>query len=67
MSGSLARPALILGLLSCLGPFAIDMYFPAMPVIGGDLGASPMVMQSTITAYFASFGIAQMFYLLFPK
>ena len=62
MSGSLARPALILGLLSCLGPFAIDMYLPAMPVIGGDLGASPMVMQSTITAYFASFGIAQMFY-----
>jgi len=62
MSGSLARPALILGLLSCLGPFAIDMYLPAMPVIGGALGASPMVMQSTITAYFASFGIAQMFY-----
>ena len=62
MSGSLARPALILGLLSCLGPFAIDMYLPAMPVIGGALGASPMVMQSTITAYFAAFGIAQMFY-----
>ena len=62
MSGSLARPALILGLLSCLGPFAIDMYLPAMPVIGGSLGASPMVMQSTITAYFAAFGIAQMFY-----
>lgn len=62
MSGSLARPALILGLLSCLGPFAIDMYLPAMPVIGGSLGVSPMVMQSTITAYFASFGIAQMFY-----
>lgn len=62
MSGSLARPALILGLLSCIGPFAIDMYLPAMPVIGASLGASPMVMQSTITAYFASFGIAQMFY-----
>ena len=62
MSGSLARPALILGILSCLGPFAIDMYLPAMPVIGGALGASPMVMQSTITAYFAAFGIAQMFY-----
>lgn len=62
MSGSLARPALILGLLSCIGPFAIDMYLPAMPVIGDSLGVSPMVMQSTITAYFASFGIAQMFY-----
>jgi len=62
MSGSLARPALILGLLSCLGPFAIDMYLPAMPVIGNSLAVSPMGMQSTITAYFASFGIAQMFY-----
>ena len=62
MSGSLARPALILGLLSCLGPFAIDMYLPAMPVIGDSLAVSPMGMQSTITAYFASFGIAQMFY-----
>jgi DHA1 family bicyclomycin/chloramphenicol resistance-like MFS transporter len=62
MSGSLARPALILGLLSCIGPFAIDMYLPAMPVIGDSLAVSPMVMQSTITAYFASFGIAQMFY-----
>jgi DHA1 family bicyclomycin/chloramphenicol resistance-like MFS transporter len=38
------------------------MYLPAMPLIGDSLGASPMVMQSTITAYFASFGIAQMFY-----
>ena len=62
MSGSLARPALILGLLSCLGPFAIDMYLPAMPVIGSSLGASPQLMQSTITAYFAAFGIAQMLY-----
>jgi DHA1 family bicyclomycin/chloramphenicol resistance-like MFS transporter len=62
VSGSLARPALILGLLSCLGPFAIDMYLPAMPLIGDSLAVSPMVMQSTITAYFASFGIAQMFY-----
>jgi DHA1 family bicyclomycin/chloramphenicol resistance-like MFS transporter len=62
MSGSLARSALILGLLSCLGPFAIDMYLPAMPLIGDNLGVSPMGMQSTITAYFAAFGIAQMFY-----
>ncbi len=62
MSGSLARPALILGLLSTIGPFAIDMYLPAMPVIGTDLGATPQGMQTTITAYFAAFGLAQMIY-----
>jgi DHA1 family bicyclomycin/chloramphenicol resistance-like MFS transporter len=62
MSGSLARPALILGLLSCIGPFAIDMYLPAMPMIGADLGTTPQGMQTTITAYFAAFGLAQMIY-----
>ena len=62
MSQSIARPALILGLLSCIGPFAIDMYLPAMPGIGADLAASPQAMQSTITAYFAAFGLAQMIY-----
>ena len=62
MAQSLARPALILGLLSSIGPFAIDMYLPAMPVIGADLSASPQAMQSTITAYFAAFGLAQMVY-----
>ena len=62
MTQSLARPALILGLLSCIGPFAIDMYLPAMPGIGADPAASPQAMQSTITAYFAAFGLAQMIY-----
>ena len=62
MSESLLRPALVLGLLSCVGPFAIDMYLPAMPVIAADLGASVPAMQSTITAYFIAFGLAQLVY-----
>lgn len=56
------RPALVLGLLSCIGPFAIDMYLPAMPLIGADLGASVQDMQGTITAYFVAFGLAQLIY-----
>ncbi|MFN4155221.1 MAG: multidrug effflux MFS transporter [Paracoccaceae bacterium] len=62
MSSSLLRPALVLGLLSCVGPFAIDMYLPAMPKIGTDLGTSVAAMQGTITAYFLAFGVAQLFY-----
>ena len=62
MAQSIARPALILGLLSCIGPFAIDMYLPAMPAIGSDLGTSMQVMQGTITAYFVSMGVAQLIY-----
>ena len=62
MSSSLLRPALVLGLLSCVGPFAIDMYLPAMPDIGAGLGTSVAAMQGTITAYFLAFGVAQLFY-----
>lgn len=62
MTDRIARPALVLGLLSCIGPFAIDMYLPAMPAIGADLGASVQDMQATITAYFIAFGLAQLVY-----
>jgi MFS transporter, DHA1 family, multidrug resistance protein len=62
MSDRLLRPALVLGLLSAIGPFAIDLYLPAMPLIGADLGTSVQAMQSTITAYFIAFGLAQLIY-----
>ncbi len=62
MSDRIARPALVLGLLSCIGPFAIDMYLPAMPAIGQGLNASVQDMQTTITAYFIAFGLAQLVY-----
>ena len=35
-----ARNAIVLGLLSAVGPFAIDMYLPALPTIAADLHAS---------------------------
>lgn len=62
MTTSLLRPALVLGLLSCIGPFAIDMYLPAMPTIQADLGVTEQAMQGTIIAYFAAFGVAQLIY-----
>ena len=62
MTQSIARPALVLGLMSCIGPFAIDMYLPAMPAIAEGLGASQQAMQGTITAYFVAFGLAQLVY-----
>lgn len=54
--------ALILGSLSWIGPFAIDMYLPAMPVIADDLGASVSASQATLMAFFISFGISQLVY-----
>jgi DHA1 family bicyclomycin/chloramphenicol resistance-like MFS transporter len=54
--------SVILGLVAAVGPFAIDMYLPAMPAIGADLGASMQAVQWTIVAYFIAFGLAQMVY-----
>lgn len=59
---SLFRAALILGLLSAVGPFAIDMYLPAMPTIAADLQADVSAVQWTLTAYFMAFGVAQLLY-----
>ena len=56
------RLALILGLLSAVGPFAIDMYLPALPTIADDLGATESAVQITLTAYFLAFGVAQLVY-----
>ncbi len=62
MQGGLVRSAAILGLLSAVGPFSIDMYLPAMPAIGHALDADVTGVQMTITAFFIAFGLAQLVY-----
>jgi len=62
MTGSFWRTALVLGLLSAVGPFAIDMYLPAMPAIGSSLNASVVAVQGTLTLYFLAFGVSQLIY-----
>ena len=59
---SLFRMALILGLLSAVGPFAIDMYLPAMPSLAASLGVEETAAQLTLTSYFVAFGLAQLIY-----
>ena len=56
------KMALILGLLSAIGPFAIDMYLPALPDIGASLGASVGAVQWSLTAFFLALGAGQLFY-----
>jgi DHA1 family bicyclomycin/chloramphenicol resistance-like MFS transporter len=62
MTAPFFRIALILGLLSAIGPFAIDMYLPALPSIGKDLGSDNSVTQLTLLAFFISFALAQLLY-----
>jgi len=57
-----ARNAIVLGLLSAVGPFAIDMYLPALPTIAADLHASTASTQLTLTVFFAAFGLCQIVY-----
>jgi DHA1 family bicyclomycin/chloramphenicol resistance-like MFS transporter len=56
------RFALIIGLLGAVGPFAIDMYLPALPTVAADLGTTAQATQATLTAYFLAFGVSQLFY-----
>ncbi|MFN6925192.1 MAG: multidrug effflux MFS transporter [Tabrizicola sp.] len=59
---SLTFMSVILGLVAAVGPFAIDMYLPAMPEIGRDLGVGSQAVQWTIVGYFVTFGLAQLVY-----
>ncbi|MBN8968725.1 MAG: multidrug effflux MFS transporter [Rhizobiales bacterium] len=61
-STSYARNAIVLGLLSAVGPFAIDMYLPALPSIAADLKASTAATQMTLMVFFMAFGICQLVY-----
>lgn len=59
---TMLRAAFVLGLLSAVGPFAVDMYLPAMPSISDDLAVDVAAVQLTLTSYFVFFGVAQLFY-----
>jgi len=62
MPPAMLRLAVILGLLSMLGPFSIDMYLPALPLIAEDLQSSEAAVQATIVSYFFAYGAAQMIF-----
>ncbi|WP_154605180.1 MULTISPECIES: multidrug effflux MFS transporter [Arthrobacter] len=51
---------LVLGLLTALGPFTIDLYLPAFPIIGKELGVSATAVQLTLTATTIGFAAGQL-------
>ena len=62
MPSTFVRNAIVLGLLTAIGPFAIDMYLPALPAISAALNASTSATQATLMAFFVAFGICQIAY-----
>ncbi len=53
---------LILGALSTVTPFAIDMYLPAFGEIADDFGTTPARISLSVTSYFVGVAIGQMIY-----
>ena len=62
MRPSFARNAIVLGLLSAVGPFAIDMYLPALPSIAADFQASTAATQGSLIAFFLAVALFQIVY-----
>lgn len=53
---------LILGSLSAVTPFSIDMYLPSFPEIARDLGTSTGKVALSISTYFVGFALGQILY-----
>lgn len=62
MISTYAKNAIVLGLLAAVGPFAIDMYLPALPTIAADLHATTAATQMTLMSFFVAFGLCQIAY-----
>ena len=54
--------AVLLACLGMLGPFSIDTYLPAFDGIAASLGASPVDMQQTLSAYLFGFALMNLFH-----
>jgi DHA1 family bicyclomycin/chloramphenicol resistance-like MFS transporter len=54
--------AVLLAVLGMLGPFSIDTYLPAFSGISASLGATPLQMQQTLSAYLFGFAFMALFH-----
>src|SRR6476619_6543294 len=54
--------AALLACLGMLGPFSIDTYLPAFKGIAESLGATPVQMQQTLSAYLLGFAAMNLFH-----
>ena len=62
MKSAFLRNALVLGMLSAVGPFAIDMYLPAFPAIARELQVDVSAVQMSLMSFFAAVAMCQIIY-----
>lgn len=53
---------ILLGFLTALSPFTLDMYLPAFPAIARDLQTTAAALALTVSSNFIGIGIGQLFY-----
>jgi DHA1 family bicyclomycin/chloramphenicol resistance-like MFS transporter len=58
----MSRLLVLLGAISLLGPFSIDMYLPALPSIAADLDASASAVQLTLPVFFVGLAVSQLLF-----
>lgn len=52
--------AVVLSTMMAFGPLSIDMYLPALPAIGRDLGVDDGAVQMSLSFFFFGFGVGQL-------
>jgi DHA1 family bicyclomycin/chloramphenicol resistance-like MFS transporter len=60
LGGGSRRLLVLLGLLSAMGAFALDMYLPALPRLSDDFGVDASLGQLTLTACLAGLAVGQL-------
>ena len=60
-SRSTTRIVLVLGVLTAVGPFSIDMYLPGFPAIAKDLQTSIASIQLSLASFFVGLSLGQLF------
>src|SRR5579863_5080034 len=53
---------IVLGLLSAIGPFSIDMYLPGFEDIAGSLHTTAAVVTLSLSSYFVGISVGQLLY-----
>src|SRR5688500_8316131 len=53
---------LILGMLSAIGPFSIDMYLPSFPAIAADLHTTVAKIGLSLSSFFIGISAGQLLY-----
>lgn len=62
MRSAFLRNALVLGTLSAIGPFAIDMYLPAFPAIAREFQVDVGAVQMSLMSFFLAVAVCQLAY-----